>query len=458
MFNFPVVFVDIETTGGGYRTSRVLEIAVIRYENDEIVDEYSTLLDPETHVPAFITGITGITNQDIQGAPTFSDVAKRLIEIMEGAVFIAHNVNFDYSFIKAEFARMNVPFSLKKLCTVRLSRRMYNYEKGHSLEALIRRHSIPFENRHRASDDAKAILYFAQNAHSEHGQAAFNEAVHMQMKSQGIPVNLEETDVKAISNEPGVYIFKDNKDTVLYVGKSIHMRDRVKSHFQNMAAKEVKIAQQTTKIESIPTKSEVMALLLESRLVKQLQPVYNRQLRRVNNYCMLVKIEVNGYAQLSYVYGIPGEDAEVGDIYGLYENKMKAKKWMDIIARTFNLCPKLMGLENTKTSCFWYSLGKCKGACVATETAGAYNGRFETALKDRKLQSWPYENEIELSVDSFGSKLVIENWIIKTIRSDIPLLRNTTKVSFDLDEYKIIKKYLNTMPFQNSKRLGTQAQ
>ncbi len=449
MFNFPVVFVDIETTGGGYRTSRVLEIAVIRYENNEIVDEFSTLIDPETYVPSFITNITGITNQDIQGAPKFRDIAERLIEIMEGAVFIAHNVNFDYSFIKNEFSLIGVPFSLKKLCTVRLSRRLYSYQKGHSLEVLIRRHGIPFQKRHRALDDAMAILYFAQIAHKEHGPELFDEAVQLQMKSQSVPVNLDDTDIKGISNEPGVYIFKDVKGTVLYVGKSINMRDRVKSHFQNMAAKEVKIAQQTTKIESIPTKSEVLALLLESRLVKQLQPVYNRQLRRVNNYCMIVKTETDGYAQLSYVYGLPGEDAEVGSIYGLYENKMKAKKWMDIVTRTFDLCPKQMGLENTKSTCFWYSLGKCKGACKGAESALAYNQRFETALKDRKLQSWPFLKEIEVSVDSFGSKLVIDNWIIKTIRSDIPLLRNTTKVSFDLDEYKILKRFFSTNPMTN---------
>jgi DNA polymerase-3 subunit epsilon len=446
MFNFPVVFVDIETTGGGYRTSRILEIAVIRYENNEIVDEFSSLIDPETRVPAFITGITGITDSDVYDAPKFRDIATRLSEIMEGAVFVAHNVNFDYSFIKSEFARLGVPFSMRKLCTVRLSRRLYSHEKGHSLEKLITRHNIPFENRHRATDDAKAILHFSQLALQEHGLDTFNEAVTLQLKTQSVPVNLTDTDIKSISNEPGVYIFKDIKGAVLYVGKSINMRTRVMSHFQDMAAKEVKIAQQTTKIESIPTKSEVLALLLESRLVKQLQPVYNRQLRRVNNYCLVVRSEYDGYAQLSYEYGLPGESAEVGSIYGLYENKLKAKKWMDIIARTYDLCPKLMGLENTKKGCFWYSLGRCRGACAGKETSDAYNKRFDIALKDRKLDSWPYEKEIEVTVDSFGSKLVIDNWIIKQVRSDIPLLRNTAKLSFDLDEYKIIKRYLKLKP------------
>lgn len=446
MFNFPVVFVDIETTGGGYRTSRILEIAVIRYENNEIVDEFSTLIDPESRVPAFITSITGITDTDVYGSPRFREIATRLSEIMEGAVFVAHNVNFDYSFIKSEFARIGIPFSMRKLCTVRMSRRLYCHERGHSLEKIINRHDIPFENRHRATDDARAILLFSEIALKDHGAEKFSEAVTHQLKSQSVPVNLNDTDIKTISNEPGVYIFKDIKGAVLYVGKSINMRTRVMSHFQDMAAKEVKIAQQTTKIETIPTRSEVLALLLESRLVKQLQPIYNRQLRRVTNYCLVVRTESDSYATLSYEYGLPGESIELGSIYGLYDNKLKARKWMDIISRTYDLCPKLMGLENAKKGCFWYSLGKCRGACVGKEPFDIYNKRFEVALKDRKLQSWPYGKEIEVTVDSFGSKLVIDNWIIKQVRSDIPLLRNPVKVSFDLDEYKIIRRYLNSNP------------
>lgn len=441
MFNFPVVFVDIETTGGGYRNSRVLEIAAIRYENGEITEEFSTLLDPETRVPSFITGITGITDHDVVGAPKFRDVADKLADILDGAVFVAHNVNFDYSFIKNEFAMIGVPFSMKKLCTVRLSRHLYSYEKGHSLEKLILRHSIPFENRHRALDDAKAILYFSQIAHQEHGPDAFQTAVEHQVKTQHVPVNLLEKDIKAIENVPGVYIFKDEQDAVLYVGKSVTMRSRVMSHFRDMSAKEVRLAQQTTSIETIPTGSEFIALILESRLIKQLKPIYNRLLRRVNNYCMVIE---NGeeYRTLSYEYGVPSADNDVGRIYGLYENKMKAKKWMDIVARTFDLCPKLMGIEKTDKACFWYSLGKCRGACIGKESASSYNERFETAMKDRKLETWPYESEIEVDLDQYGSKIVIENWIIKHIKSDIPLLRSSTKLAFDLDEYRILRKYI----------------
>lgn len=447
MFNFPVVFVDIETTGGGYRSSRVLEVAAIRYENGEIVDEFTSLINPQERIPGFITGITGITQADIQDAPTFEDIAEQLKQVLEGAVFVAHNVNFDYSFIKSEYARIGVPFSKKKLCTVRLSRRLYAHEKGHSLEKIIQRHSIPFENRHRAYDDALALVHFTEIALREHGQELFSRAVTSQLKAQSVPVNLSDKDIAVIPEEPGVYIFKDLKGAVLYIGKSVNMRQRVMSHFRDMAAKEVKIAQQTTKIETIKTNSEVLALLLESRLVKQIQPIYNRQLRRVKNYCMVVKQDLSGYPTITYEYGIPGDQREITEIYGLYENKMKAKKWMDVITRTYDLCPKLMGLEKTNKSCFWYSLGKCKGACLGMEVPEKYATRFEIAMKDKKLEAWPYESEIEVPVDDQGSKLVIDKWVVKSIESDLPLFSDNANLTFDLDEYRIIRRFLKQNSF-----------
>lgn len=446
MFDFPVVFVDIETTGGGYRSSRVLEVAAIRYEEGDVVDEFTSLVNPQERIPSFITGITGITDDDVEDAPTFQEIAGPLMKVMEGAVFVAHNVNFDYSFIKSEYGRLGLPFSMKKLCTVRLSRRLYAHEKGHSLEKIIHRHNVPFKNRHRAYDDAKALVYFTKIAHAEHGQSIFSEAVSNQLKTQSVPVHLSGNDIDAIPDEPGVYIFRDIRGAALYIGKSVNMRQRVKSHFRDMGAKEVKIAQQTTRIESIPTNSEVLALLLESRLVKQIQPIYNRQLRRVKNYCMVVRKDASNYPTFSYEYGMPGDEHTIDSIYGLYENKLKAKKWMEINTRTYDLCPKLMGLEKTKTSCFWFSLGKCKGACIGTESAETYRARFEIAMKDKKLEAWPYDREIEISVDEQGSKLIIDKWVVKGINSDLPLLRNSETISFDLDEYRILKRYLGQYP------------
>lgn len=443
MFDFPVVFVDIETTGGGYRTSRVLEIAAIRYENGVVTDEFTTLIDPETHVPYYITKITGITSEDVSGAPKFTDVTTRLSELFEGAVFVAHNVNFDYSFIKNEFAMLGIPFSMKRLCTVRLSRALYAEHKGHSLEKLIQRHNIPFTSRHRAYDDAKALLYFSEIAHAEHGKERCSEAIGKQLKTQSVPVHLEAEDIKSVENTPGVYIFKDENDVVLYVGKSVTMRNRIMSHFQDMSAKEVKLAQKTAKIESIETGNELLALLLESRLVKKLSPVFNRQLRRVTKYCMLVKqIDENGYVQVTYIDGLPDADQALGDIYGLYENRTKAKKWAEVYGTTFDLCPKLMGLEKSKGACFRFALGKCNGACVGKELAKSYNSRFEIALEKSRLSVWPYEGEVVVPLDESGGSITIDKWVIKKIDGTSVSSLFPQKYTFDLDEYKILKRFL----------------
>lgn len=164
MFDYPVVFVDIETTGGSYRNSRILEVAAIRFEDGKITREFSTLLNPETYVPSNITALTGIRSSDVQDKPTFAEIAPELMDILQGAVFIAHNVRFDYSFIKQEFHSIGIEFSPKLLCTVRLSRALYAVHKGHSLAKLIERHNIPVMERHRALEDARAMLHFTQIA------------------------------------------------------------------------------------------------------------------------------------------------------------------------------------------------------------------------------------------------------------------------------------------------------
>ena len=269
MFEYPVVFVDIETTGGSYRNSRVLEVAAIRFENGEITKEFSTLVDPGTRVPPVITSITGITSGDIVGAPKFEDIADELLEMLDGAVFVAHNVRFDYSFLKQEFAMVGSSFNPRLLCTVRLSRFLYSDQKGHSLEKLIARHSIPVLERHRALEDARAILYFSQLAYDHHGPDSFAAALTHQLKSQSLPPHLDLNELERIENVPGVYIFRDEVNQPVYVGKSVTLKKRVLSHFQSTSPKELKISQQVHHVETIPTGSELAALLLESKMVKE---------------------------------------------------------------------------------------------------------------------------------------------------------------------------------------------
>lgn len=180
----PLVFVDIETTGGSYQSSRVLEVGVVRVENNRVVATYQTLVSTGEPVPAIITRLTGITSDDVIGAPSFDQVAADLAEIMDGAVFVAHNVQFDYGFLRMEFERLGVAFRPRMLCTVRLSRRLFPGVRGHRLQDLINRHGFDAGNRHRAFDDALVLWQFYQLIMGEFDLDTIDTAIGAQLKSQ----------------------------------------------------------------------------------------------------------------------------------------------------------------------------------------------------------------------------------------------------------------------------------
>lgn len=443
VFNYPIVYVDIETTGGSARSSRVIEVAVIRVEPDNLVKEFTTLLHPGTRIPASITRLTGIRDADVINAPVFDDIADELLDILQDAVFIAHNVRFDYSFLKMEFAQVGINFSPKLLCTVRLSRALYRLEKGHSLAKLIERHEIPVLERHRALADAHAIKYFTEMAFAEHGEDTFNQMVERQLRTQYLPPNLDIEELESIGNVPGVYIFKDEDHRPLYVGKSVTLKSRILSHFRDVSAKEVKISQLVRHVETIPTGSDLAALVLESKLVKELQPLFNRQLRRVSSYTLLMKEEQGRYATISIRSGMVNEATDLTKVYGVYETRTKAKTRVVELTRTFQLCPKLMGIEKTTGACFSYSLERCKGACIGEEDAGLYNRRFEVALEHGKISSWPYASAVSIPINQQGERAVIDNWIIRGyLSAEGEWQYDSIEPTFAVDEYKIIKRFL----------------
>lgn len=443
MFEYPVVFVDIETTGGSYRNSRVLEVAAIRYENGKITKEFSSLVNPETYIPAQITQITGIRQGDIVGAPVFSDIAEELEAIMEGAVFIAHNVRFDYSFLRNEFAMIGTDWSPRLLCTVRLSRALYVQEKGHSLAKLIERHEIPVLDRHRALEDARAILYFSKLAFEQHGAELFNEAVSKQLKSQYMPPHLNEEEIKNVGNGPGVYIFKDETHQPIYIGKSITLKKRIVSHFQDKSSKELKISQHVYHVDTIPTSNELAALILESKLIKEMQPLYNRLLRRVTLYSMLFKDDSEDYAKLTVKSGAIETDTDLDKVYGVYTSRMKAKNKIIEVTQLFQLCPKLMGIEKAKGACFSYELGKCNGACIGKEDPVLYNRRFELALEHTRLATWPFESPVIIPVNEAGESVIINNWIIQGYTNEEgEAVYEADEPMFSIDEYKITRRFI----------------
>jgi DNA polymerase-3 subunit epsilon len=448
----PLAFVDIETTGGSHFTSRVLEVGVVRVEHNRVVATYRTLIHPDEAVPSFITGLTGIRNEDVAAAPRFAQVASDVAEILDGAVFVAHNVRFDYSFLKMEFERLSVPFRPPLLCTVRLSRRLFPQFRTHKLQDLIERHGLEAPARHRAYDDAHCLWQFYQRCLGEFDLGTMEEAVRAQLKAQSLPSQLDKAQVDALPEGPGVYIFEDAEGAPLYVGKSVTVKRRVMSHFaaDYERGAELKLAQRVKCLRGIPTHGELSALLMESELIKELQPLYNRALRQRERLTVAMAAETpEGYASLQLEDAPEVAPADASRLLAVYTTQGRAKQSLHTIAQRFRLCPKLMGLERTKRGCFASQLGRCDGACIGQEAPEGYNERFAAAFERQRVVSWPYPGPVlirEQRPDMPGAiGFIVDNWCLLATLSELEdgSVETTAKTQrFDLDRYKIIRRFL----------------
>jgi DNA polymerase-3 subunit epsilon len=447
----PLVFVDIETNGLDHVRGRVIEVAAIRVEGGKAVKSFNSLVDPETELPYFITNLTGITASDLKGAPTFAQVADELNDIINGAVFVAHNVRFDYSFLKQEFKRLNQPFLPKQLCTVKLSRALYPHEKSHKLQSLIDRHGFTYESRHRAYDDAAILWQFLQYVQKHFPPEQVMAAINRQVKSPAIPRDLQPELVRDLPETPGVYIFEDASGRPLYVGKSINIKKRVMSHFgrDHAESREFKIAQSIKHIRTQQTSGELAALLLESRLVKELQPVYNRQLRRINKMLLAKQaLSAEGYITVVLEEASQIDPLTASSILAVYPRRGRAKDAMNELVRTFDLCPKLMGLEKANGACFMRQLHKCRGACVGQEPADIYNQRLQTAFENQRIQAWPFKGPIMLEESWQGDSthaIIVDNWCVMGELTQEPYCEpvvSWAEQAFDLDTYKILHSQL----------------
>lgn len=445
MFDQPMAFVDIETNGKFGTEGRIIEIGILRVENGEVVDTYSSLVNPGGSIPVWIEKLTGIRSADLIDAPYFDEIASDILRLLDGALFVAHNVRFDYSFVKSHFKSVGQSFRPKLFCTVRLSRGLYPTARGHSLEKIIQRHKIDTANRHRAYDDAKAIYDFTQLAIREKGTDAVMANMALQLRTKSLPPYVDEASIMQLPAEPGVYIFRDADHHPLYVGKSINIRERVRSHFVNSTAiiKEMKLSQQSYTIDHIVTDTEVEALLLESAKVKELQPLYNRQLRRRTTQSVLVSTyDENGYMMIHVENKNLNDQTDISTIYGVYTSRSKAKTALESTLKTFQLCPKLLSLEKANGACFRYQLGLCKGACIGKESPELYNRRVEMALTRSKIESWPFKSKIAVKI-SEAKSLIIDNWVIEGILhyEFEPTLERISN-GFDIDTYKILRSFI----------------
>lgn len=444
----PCVIVDIETTGGNVTYDRITEIGIVEV-TEEGVTEWSTLVNPRIQIPKMIQQLTGISNEMVADAPYFEQVAKEILLRLQGKLFIAHNVRFDYGFIRNEFARLAYPFKAKLMCTVKLSRFLYADRDGHSLEKIIQRHQIFVANRHRALADAKATYRFMQIAEEEKGEELVRAAIKQQYRKESIPAGFDATIIEGLPGSAGVYYFWGEKKELLYVGKSINIRKRVLSHFtaDHKSSKEMKICQQTRNITFDKTAGELSALILESKKVKELQPIYNRKLRRVSSFYSVILEEGQGGLLAPLICSISEIPNNRKKLYGLFPSSKKATEAIQSISDEHSLCYQVCGLERpTKRACSSHQLKKCKGYCVGKQPALLHNLKMLQGFAALALKTWPYAGPVALiEKDRAGENehhLLIDNWCILGIAQSPAdydeVLRSSPVPQIDKDIYRYL--------------------
>ena len=449
----PLAFVDLETTGATATHDRITEIGVIEVD-DKGVREWSTLVNPETTIPGFIQRMTGITDEMVQDAPTFAEVAKETLERLQGRLFIAHNARFDYSFLKASFRRAGYEFRPTVLCTVKLSRKLFPEQSKHNLDSLIERHSLKANGRHRALADAQLIHQFWQRVEGTHPPEQFASILKELTARPSLPSHLDPGIIDGLPDGPGVYLFYGENALPLYVGKAKDIRKRVLSHFagDHSSAKEMSLSQKVRGIEWIDTGGEIGALLKEAALIKQMQPIHNRQLRRNNELCAISLID-HGKDHLTpvVVYARELDFGKQSGIYGLFKSGKEANSILAELAVQYSLCHGVLEFEKVKSGkpCFAYQVKKCKGACVGAESLASHSTRLVQGLSKLRLKTWPFGGPAYLKEGS--EVLVIDNWCyLGAARSDEELwpLLDERRPQFDRDTYRILSKVVSRMqPF-----------
>ena len=414
-----MVLLDCETTGGRAKYHRVIEIGLLVIENGQLVETWQSFINPETIIPRHIQKLTGISLKMLENAPKFGEISELLQEKLKDRTLVAHNARFDYSFLKSEFERAGIAYSTKPLCSVKMSRNLYPQFKRHGLSEIIRRFDLNIENRHRALDDAQMIYGFFIKTSAIYSPQEISACCKQLLKRPSLPPLLNPDDISKIPNTAGVYYFYSQQGELLYVGKSVNLRNRVLSHFSSdyKNSKEFQMSQKTAHVTFETTPSDFGAQIRESHQIKSLSPLYNRRLRKTRKlYQYKSTTNADGYLRLDTE--AVSSTAPSDQQFGLFRSPRQATIQLEKLADQYFLCHQLIGLEKPKsrnTACFRSQLKKCLGACHGAESPDTYNERINAAIARYQIQAWPYQTAIMIEErnieDSDRSAFhIIDNW------------------------------------------------
>jgi len=375
--------VDIETTGNGYRGQKITEISIFIFDGEKIVDEFTSLVNPEQKIPHFITNLTGITDAMVRTAPKFYEIAKKIAEITKDTIFVAHNVNFDYNIIRDEFKSLGFDFKRKKLCTVRLSRKIIPGLSSYSLGNICSAEGIEIAARHRAKGDAEATVELFRRLIIKDHKFTINSFLNAKSREATLPPLLDKQVVDTLPEKHGVYYFKNEKKEVIYVGKANNIKQRVISHFYDKKKKERTMCLETADISYTETGSELIALLHESSEIKHLYPKFNRAQRKAGEAVGLFSYEdQKGILHLAF-NRLKLTPNPIMKFYSMAACRTTLEK----ICSAFELCPKYCHLQTNVNACFHFQLQQCRGVCSEKEAIESYNKRVRKAIKSLGLQT-----------------------------------------------------------------------
>jgi len=369
--------IDIETTGGMTQRDKITEIGVVIHNGERVVETWETLVNPERSIPANISRITGITNDMVHDAPKFYEVAKKLIEITEGCIFVAHNVRFDYGFIRKEFDRLGYTYTRKQLCSVKLSRRVFPSLSSYSLGNLIRHFNISVTDRHRALADAEATaVVFDKILEQQEGLDTINDIINYGIRESRLPTGITIELLSELPESTGVYYMHNSYGKVVYVGKSKNIKKRIIQHFQKVTKKNEDMLKLVKSISYEETGSEFIALLLESKEIKGLSPVLNKA-QRTKSYPYFIYTFLDLSGVVSFAIQKTNKKNVAGkEILNYFGTRQTAKSRLGQIAKDFQLCDHFAGFSVANGDpCFAYATQRCLGVCKSEEESERYNER-----------------------------------------------------------------------------------
>ena len=360
--------IDTETTGGTPRFSRLTDISIFITDGEQVLDEFSSLINPGIPIPPFITQLTGIDDEMVAGAPRFEEIAKQIVEITENTVFVAHNVNFDYGMLQHEFASLRYTYDRKKLCTVRLARKFLPGHRSYGLGNICADLGIPIVGRHRARGDAEATV---QLFHLIYEQSGGHPTMENEKWLKSLPAHMDREQIDRLPEEPGLYYLYDDSNNPLYVGASKNLFKAVTKQLTSKSKRSKQINSLIADVDFEMTGSELIAQLRLQEERERLEPHFNFTNKTKSKWQIATHPDLFGYLNLTV---IPGANTS-GQTYA---SKKEALQFLEKVSAQYHLCKPLVGLGSACDKA-------CLGACKQTEKSDTYNERVEAALSSRNF-------------------------------------------------------------------------